>query len=188
MCLVECVRLALAWLLRVLSTSALYRIDTWREELEYMRELLNMRMVLTANQQQQSDIMGPMQAPLQASSSSQFLQVPQGATSVGLQENRPSSPAYTVDTAGSPRAKERPHRSRLYPSSYNDAPSPSLVSSNPQSALSSPELAMQSTPELPHKKRSLAEQELDELSCAAEQLTLSMKLSLPPSQSEQEKP
>ncbi|CDJ30195.1 AMP deaminase 2, related [Eimeria mitis] len=164
-----------------------YRIDTWREELEYMRELLSMRMVLTANQQQHSDFMGSLHAPPEASSSSQFLQVPQGATA-NSQDNRTSSPAHTADTAGSPRVKERLHPHRLSPSSHSDAPSPSLVSSNPHSALSSPELAMQSAPEVPLKRRSLAEQELDELSCAAEQLTLSMKLNLPPPQSEQEKP
>lgn len=147
-----------------------------------------MRMVLTASQQQHLDSTGPIPAPPQASSSSQFLQVPQGAHMMSAQDNRPSSPAHTADTAGSPHVKERPHPSRMSPSSHSDAPSPSLVSSNPHSAVSSPDLAMQSAPELPLKKRSLAEQELDELSCAAEQLTLSMKLSLPPPQSEHDKP
>ncbi|CDI80962.1 adenosine monophosphate deaminase, putative [Eimeria praecox] len=162
-----------------------YRIDTWREELEYMRELLNMRMVLTVSQQQHSECAGP--AASQASSSSQFLQVPQGAHVMGPQDNRSSSPAHTADTTLSPPVKERPHPSRLSPSSHSDAPSPSLVSSNPHSVISSPELAAQSASGLPLKKRSLAEQELDELSCAAEQLTLSMKLRLPPPQSEQDK-
>ncbi|CDJ66749.1 adenosine monophosphate deaminase, putative [Eimeria necatrix] len=163
-----------------------YRIDTWREELEYMREILNMRIVLTANQQQQPSITGPI-AVAQTPPSNHFLQVPHGIPLRVSQEPCISSPAYTVETALSPRGADRQHPSRVPPSPHSDAISPSLGPSNPNSVLSSPDMAMQCGPEL-QRRRSIAEQELDELSCAAEQLTLSMKLSLPPSQSEQQKP
>lgn len=143
-----------------------------------MREILSMRMALTANQQQSLDRPTSLEAPSPRASPEQSLQ--------GLTEAVPASPTFTVDTTASPPGAERqqlvvaPH-SRLGPN--GDVLSLSVGPSNPGPELSSPEVMNHKGTEQAQRKRSITEQELDELSCAEQQLIMSMKLNLPPPQS-----
>ncbi|KAL8439283.1 hypothetical protein Efla_003920 [Eimeria flavescens] len=152
-----------------------YRFDTWRDELEYMREILSMRMALTANQQQPSLLSA-------GGSSSHSLSVDAAC--------QPEAPAAIVclDAGISSAAEEtEKHQHLLAPeplgqisTGNSEALSPSVGPSNPHSVLSSPGCVAESFEES-HRRRCLTEQELNELTCAAHQLTLSM----PPPQSEE---
>lgn len=153
-----------------------YRLDTWREELEYMREILSMRMALTANQQQFSELLTSTGGRSPQASLDRRVLCPGVA---------PASPAFTADSLASLSGGEK--QQLLVPlqpqrGADSDVLSPSVGHSNPPSVLSSPDCMQSKGIEERQRRKSITEQELDELSCAAQQLTLSMDLSLPPSQ------
>ncbi|XP_026192302.1 AMP deaminase 3 [Cyclospora cayetanensis] len=171
-----------------------YRIDTWREELENMREILNMRMALTATQQQQQPEAGVLNTfSLSLPPPSLILQMPRGASpadspmaSRGRNGTLPSSPGLVVDKVESSQGALTLLPAAASGSAISDLPSPKICVTSALPVILSPDLSLQKNDETRQRRRSVAEQELDELSCAAQQLALSMKMSLPQSQENDE--
>ncbi|KAL8274356.1 hypothetical protein Esti_001678 [Eimeria stiedai] len=165
-----------------------YRVDTWREELEYMREILSMRMALTASQQQ-LEFAGTEKSTSPPSSLERYLPQTGGAFSLPCSAAEATA-ASEVGEKQQPLLLASPNvQMRGSAANSEAALSPSVDPSNPHSALSSPGGGEQHTASKETQRRkSLTELELDELSCAAHQLALSMELQLPPPQTEQKDP
>lgn len=148
-----------------------------------MREILNMRMALTANQQHHAaELLSSFKISSALPLPEGTLRVPPGAP--------PTSPVFTADTSAfaSGVSTVQDKQKLQLPaaanrSGVNDATSPGP--SIPSSLISSPDTLNPNSIEKQQRRKSFADQELDELSCAAHQLTLSMELTLPPSQGEE---